>query len=106
MEKGFYHPEVGYWQTIGEVSSEILARFPEGTIEVGLPPSSNMIYKNGVWVEIKPTPLTQDQIDGLRRAAYQSESDPLFFKYQREEIEKQVWLDKVEEIRQRYPEVS
>jgi hypothetical protein len=49
---------------------------------------------------------TQEQIDALRLTAYQSESDPLFFKYQRGEIEKQVWLDKVEEIRQRYPDVE
>lgn len=38
----------------------------------------------------------------LRLEAYRNESDPLFFKWQRGEIEKQVWLDKVAEIKARY----
>ena len=37
-----------------------------------------------------------------RAEAYRNESDPLFFKYQRDEIDKQVWLDKVAEIKARY----
>ena len=39
----------------------------------------------------------------LRRQAYQAEADPLYMRYQRGEAEKQEWLDKVEEIRGRYP---
>ena len=38
-----------------------------------------------------------------RAAAYANEADPLFFKYQRGEATEQEWLDKVEEIRARYP---
>jgi len=38
-----------------------------------------------------------------RAAAYASEADPLFFKYQAGEITKEEWLAKREEIRQRYP---
>jgi hypothetical protein len=38
-----------------------------------------------------------------RLMAYQNESDPLFFKAQRGEIATQVWLDKVQEIKERYP---
>ena len=38
-----------------------------------------------------------------RRAAYIAEADPLFFKAQRGEVEQQVWLDKVAEIKQRFP---
>ena len=38
-----------------------------------------------------------------RRTAYITESDGLFFDYQRGEIEKSVWESKVEEIKQRYP---
>lgn len=38
-----------------------------------------------------------------RRAAYNSESDGLFFDYQRGKIEKTVWESKVEEIKKRYP---
>jgi hypothetical protein len=38
-----------------------------------------------------------------RLSAYTKESDPLFFKYQRREITEQEWLDKIEEIKERYP---
>lgn len=47
-----------------------------------------------------PQPLTAEQ---LRALAYRNEADPLFFKYQRGEIEKQTWLNKVQEIKARYP---
>jgi len=39
----------------------------------------------------------------LRKQAYREESDGLFFDYQRGEIEKDVWLKKVEEIKEKYP---
>ena len=42
--------------------------------------------------------------EGIRLQSYRDESDPLFFKYQRGEIDKQVWLDKVEEIKNRWPD--
>ncbi len=38
-----------------------------------------------------------------RRNSYIHESDPIFFKYQRNEATKQEWLDKIAEIRLRYP---
>lgn len=43
------------------------------------------------------------QKDALRAKAYQTESDPLFFKSQRGEATHQEWLDKVAEIQARYP---
>lgn len=57
-----------------------------------------------------PIPLSDAEIalqkeaehEQLRSEAYRNESDPLFFKYQRGEVEKQVWLDKVVEIKARY----
>lgn len=39
----------------------------------------------------------------LRKKDYTNEADTLFFDYQRGEIDKQVWLDKVQEIKSRYP---
>lgn len=39
-----------------------------------------------------------------RQAAFQAESDPLFFEWQRGEGTEQAWLDKVAEIRARYPD--
>ena len=38
-----------------------------------------------------------------RRAAFESEADPLFFKAQRGEVLQQEWLDKIAEIKARYP---
>lgn len=38
-----------------------------------------------------------------RLRAYISESDPLFFKFQRGEATKEEWIAKVDEIRQRFP---
>ena len=41
-----------------------------------------------------------------RRSAFQLEADPLFFGWQRGEGIEQTWLDKVAEIRARYPYVE
>lgn len=49
------------------------------------------------------TTLTKEQISSFRAAAYQTESDPLFFKVQRGEATEREWLDKVAEIKARYP---
>ena len=38
-----------------------------------------------------------------RAYAYKVESDPIFFKWQRGEATEQEWLDKVNEIKQRFP---
>jgi hypothetical protein len=69
---------------------------------------------NGVWYQdIKVVDATEEEIayrvqelNGLaqqnRANAYRNESDPLFFKWQRGEATEQEWLDKVNEIKQRY----
>ena len=56
MEKGFYHPSRGYWQTTGEVSQRVLDTYPNGTIGVPVRPSKNHQWRNGAWVEVLPTP--------------------------------------------------
>lgn len=43
-----------------------------------------------------------DQTRKDRVLAYNSESDPIFFKWQRGEATEQEWLDKIQEIKQRY----
>ncbi len=51
--------------------------------------------------------ITKDEynehVSNLRRYAFQNEADPLFYKWQRGEIEKQEWITKVKEIKNRYP---
>jgi len=54
----------------------------------------------GEYIEPPPVPV---DTEALRRAAYEQEADPLFFRAQRGEIPEQEWLDKVAEIKARYP---
>ena len=44
-----------------------------------------------------------DRVQALRKAAYQNESDPIFFDWQRGEVMEQEWLDSVQAIKDRYP---
>jgi hypothetical protein len=50
-----------------------------------------------------PEPPAPVSTEALRRAAYQAEADPLFFKSQRGEATQAEWLAKVAEIKARYP---
>jgi hypothetical protein len=43
------------------------------------------------------------RIERNRRRAYEQEADPLYLKWQRGEATEQQWLDKIEEIRNRFP---
>lgn len=57
-----------------------------------------------VWtVRNKTTEELQAETEARRAKAYRTESDPLFFKAQRGEATQQEWLDKVAEIKARYP---
>jgi hypothetical protein len=46
------------------------------------------------------------EAEANRKAAYVTEADPLFFKAQRGEASQQEWLDKIEEIKARFPKDS
>lgn len=52
MERGFFHPSRGYWQTTGTPGADILATYPEGTVEVNLKPGAGFDLVAGKWVEI------------------------------------------------------
>lgn len=65
------------------------------------------VNKNGVWKQVwivtgKPIDEVNAIHDANRKEAYREESDPLFFKWQRGEATQQEWLDKVNEIKQRW----
>jgi hypothetical protein len=45
-----------------------------------------------------------EQAKEARKIAFTQESDPIYFQWQRGEATEKEWLDKVEEIRARYPE--
>mgnify|MGYP003660515248 CR=1 FL=1 len=51
----------------------------------------------------EPVQPTLEKQSAARAKAYTSEADPIFFKSQRGEATAQDWLDKVEEIKLRYP---
>ena len=79
-------------------------------IEEGTP-----VLVDGVWTQVwNVIALTAEeiaqkqadhaaQVEAQRAEAYRNESDPLFFKSQRGEATHQEWLDKVDEIKARYP---
>jgi len=50
--------------------------------------------------EVKPS---AEQIAAQRTRAYAAEADPLFFKWQRGEADRDDWIAKVEEIKARFP---
>lgn len=51
---------------------------------------------------LEPVAVQTTPISTLKRMAYEKEADPLYFKWQRGEATEQDWLDKVQEIRERY----
>ncbi len=59
MEKGFFHPDLGYWQTIG-TPGNYESNYPEGTIEVPLKPGTGFTWDGSEWVA--PPPLTPEAI--------------------------------------------
>lgn len=61
------------------------------------------------WVDEGNTPEPADPLpppdySAMRAAAYREESDPLFFKEQRQEVPEGTWLAKVAEIKSRWPD--
>ncbi|MEA5163562.1 tail fiber assembly protein [Cereibacter johrii] len=56
MEMGFYHPARGYWQTMSAPTEEILAAYPEGTVEVPLKPGAGFSWSGEAWVPEPPDP--------------------------------------------------
>lgn len=62
MEKGFFHSDRGYWQTIGEPTPDILDSYPEGTIEVPLKPGPYYDWQNGEWVHVPPPEPTPEEL--------------------------------------------
>ena len=75
MEKGFYHPQRGYWQTTGDVPQRIFDGYPEGTIEVPLKPSSLHEWNGSQWVELPPDTETLATAARNKRNGLLNQSD-------------------------------
>ena len=114
-----YHPSTGVFVGISQADPDPLV---EGSWLVPayattVEPPQFGIHEHPVWngtawvlqaIPSEPEPPAPPEpyvppVDVQKRAAYEAESDPLFFKWQRGETTQQVWLDKVNEIKARYP---
>jgi hypothetical protein len=56
MEKGFFHPDRGYWQTNSDPAKSVLDTYPEGTFEVPIKPGADYEWDGSTWVHSEPTP--------------------------------------------------
>lgn len=70
MEKGFFHPSVGYWQTLSDPSEDIRRGYPSGTVEVPLQPSYLHTFNGTEWVA-----PTQAELDAEAAAQVRAERD-------------------------------
>lgn len=68
-------------------------------------PKPTLAEIESAWPEVQ-TSRANEQARQHRLAAFRDEADPLFFGWQRGENTEQEWLDKCEEIRQRFPYTS
>lgn len=64
MDHGFFHPNRGYWQTIGSPSQVLFDSYPDGTIEVPIRPSADHHWQNGAWLYVAP-PIEDLRADAL-----------------------------------------
>ena len=53
-ERGFHHPSLGYWQTVGDVPAEVRNRYPAGTVEVPVRPGPDYNWQTNAWVYVAP----------------------------------------------------
>ena len=75
-------------------------------------------YSDLDWLDSSPKPTENElrdlwpdvlykvrymKVERQRQSAYQQESDPLFFEYQRGESTEEAWKAKIAEIQARYP---
>lgn len=68
QEFGFYHPDRGYWQTIGRPSKEILKTYPEGFVEVELKPSRFHEFDGSAWKKVPNTEIIRQLAEEIRAA--------------------------------------
>lgn len=68
IEKGYYHPDRGYWQSIinTEVYGETSPNLPEGTIEVPLQPSHLHKMVEGEWISPTQEEIDEDTSNNVR----------------------------------------
>lgn len=111
------YPQVDHTKTVVEgVPVRQRTRHEDGTYKAD--DESTPVDEAWEWVQVwEVSDATEEEIaeritalnaqaEANRAEAYRNESDPLFFKSQRGEATNQEWLDKVAEIKARFPKVE
>lgn len=78
MEKGFYHPDRGYWQTTGEPPKHILDGYPDGTVEVPLKPGAGYEFDGKAWIA-PPLPDQFIELNAWRQTAWKPKTQFLIW---------------------------
>jgi DsbC/DsbD-like thiol-disulfide interchange protein len=77
----------------------------DGTVWTGVDP--DRVYPDMAPILAEYESLMADeprkQVESQRKAAYTTESDPVFFQWQRGDATEQEWLDAVEAVKAKYP---
>jgi len=60
-------------------------------------------FKTKEQVDTEKKEAELQQVENNRRNAYRNEADPIYLKWQRGEATEQEWLDKIAEIKERFP---
>lgn len=105
--RGFYTPDIN--PTMPE-DAQLLPEGLHASLIAGASEGKIIVWDGGglPFLQDAPKPTIEalnSIVDASRNAAYALEADPLFFQYQRGEVDKQVWLDKIAEIKTRFPKV-
>ena len=91
----------------GKPGDDWLKANPEAVEVTGLEPQPGLgtgwTYVKGAWVApVLPVP-TIKEVEAARRVAYQTDSDPLFFGWQRGENTEAEWLAAVQAVKDAHP---
>jgi hypothetical protein len=91
----------------GKAGDDWLKANPNAVEVTGLNPPPGLgngwTYVKGAWVAPVPPVPTVEEVEAARRQAYQTDSDPLFFGWQRGENTEQEWLSAVQAVKDAHP---
>ena len=91
----------------GKPGDDWLKANPDAVEVTGLDPMPGLgtgwTYVSKAWIPAVPPPPTVEDVEWARRQAYQNDSDPLFFGWQRGENTEQDWLDAVQAVKDAHP---